>query len=159
MTQVPERPTALTSVVLDRAFSSAERRAFLDRLLQWHIDELNALGDRLRYYQEQTGVESAEELLRVRERCWEILAALRWNRDEFLIEVRERLSRPIEMPEDAFGPGVILWSLDSESADLRAWAVRLSEESRRALVALDGSMETLWDRTVKEKADGCEKID
>jgi hypothetical protein len=148
MTHVPDRTTALGSLVLERAFSSAERRSFVDRLLQWYIDELNTLGDRLRYHQEQTGTEAAEELARVRERCCEILAALRWNRDEFLIGVRARLGRPIEMPEDAFGPGMILWSLDRESTELRAWSAGLSEESRRALLALNGSMETLWDRPV-----------
>ncbi len=148
MTHVPVRTLAVRNLVLERAFSSAERRSFVDRLLQWYLDELNALGDQLRYHQEQTGPEAAEELARVRERCCAILAALRWNRDEFMIAVRARLGQPIEMPEDAFGPGVILWSLDRESAELRVWAARLSKESRRALLALDGSMETLWDRAV-----------
>jgi len=148
MTAVSDRPTPVSSLVLERAFSSAERRLFVDRLLQWYIDELNALGDQLRYHQEQTGLEAAEELARVRERCWGILAALQWNRDEFLMAIRPRLGEPIEMPEDAFGPGVIMWSLDRESVELRAWAVGLSLESRRALLALDGSMEALWDRGV-----------
>src|SRR5215471_9228687 len=137
MTDLPDRRTVLSSLVLERAFSSAERRSFVDRLLQWYVDELNALGDRLRYYQEQTDNEAAEERARVRERCGEILAALGWNRDEFLIAVLARLGRPIDMPEDAFGPGVILWSLDGESAELRAWSAGLSGESRRALLALD----------------------
>ena len=148
MTHVPDRIPGVTSLVLERAFSSAERRSFVDRLLEWYIDELNALGDRLRFYQEQTGPDAMDELARVRERCWRILAALRWNRDEFLIAVRTRLCRPIEMAEDAFGPGVILWSLDGGSAELRAWFAGLSEESRRAILALDRSLETLWDRTV-----------
>jgi hypothetical protein len=145
MTDVPDCTTALGGLVLERAFSSAERRSFVDRLLQWYIDELNALGDRLRYHQDQTGTEAAEEAASARARGCEILAALRWNRDEFLDAVRGRLDLPIEMPEDVFGPGVILWSLDRVSAELRAWSVGLSEESRRALLAFDGSTEALWD--------------
>lgn len=148
MTDVPDRPAVVSSLLLERAFSSTERRVFVDRLLQWYIDELNALGDQLRYHQEQTGPDAAEELSRVRERCCGILAALRWNRDEFLIAVRVRLGQPIEMPEDAFGPGVILWSLDRGGAELRAWAAGLSDESRRALLALDGSLEELWARAM-----------
>jgi hypothetical protein len=145
MTHVPDRTTTLGSLVLERALSSAKRRSFVDRLVRWYVDELNALGDCLRYHQEQTGTDAAEEAARARERGCEILAALRWNRDEFLIAVRAHLGRPIEMPEDVFGPCVILWALDSGSVELRAWSAGLSEESRRALLALDGSMKTLWD--------------
>jgi hypothetical protein len=148
MTREPDPPPAPSHLILERAFSSAERRSFVDRLLQWYIEELNALGDRLRYHQAQTGTEAAEELARVRDRCCAILEALGSNRDEFLMGMRARLGRPLEMPEDAFGPGVILWSLDRESEELRAWSAGLSEESRMALLALDGSMQTLWDRVL-----------
>ena len=139
-----DRSGELGSVFLERAFPGVERRAFADRLLRWYVEELNPLGDRLRYHEGLAGAEAAQEAARARARVSELLEALRCNRDETVEAARRLLGVPIELPEDAFAPGVILWTLEGASAALRAWAAGLSAESRRVLVAWDEGLHALW---------------
>jgi hypothetical protein len=114
---------------------AADREAFAFDLVRFQIEELNGLGDRLRYIAEQGQVE--EHRVGLRRRCDEIAEALRWDADEVVRLTWKWLEAPIHHPEDAFGPHFLLTHLRSDEKRHQAWLASLSGETSDMLRILD----------------------
>jgi hypothetical protein len=99
-------PTAPTPAA---PLSAAERADFAGRLVAFQLEELNGLGDRLRFVAETGGDAAASDAARAR--CRDIVEALRWNAAEVIACVLERWERDAAREEDAFGPALVLEAL------------------------------------------------
>ena len=121
----------LESSLLERAFPRAEREEIDRQWVEFHVDEINCLGDRIRFLQADGSAEAAA-VSEVRARVAEILAALGWNREMVVRWTWEVARRPMEFPEDVFGPATILSELDDRER-VKSWIAGLSAEARAML--------------------------
>ena len=85
---------------------AGEREQFARDLVEFHLEELNGLGDRIRWLKEHDG--SERDLDEVRARCATILEALRPNAAEVVRVTRAWLAAAPRSDEDAFGARLIL---------------------------------------------------
>lgn len=118
---------------LRRIFPSAEQAAFAFELVKFQLDELNALGDRLRFAAAHSA--SDEDILELRARCSSIPANLMLNAAEVVAQTWRWLKEPLMYAEDAFGAALLLTRLDPDDARYRAWLASLNDE---AVSMLDG---------------------
>jgi len=123
----------LESAFLERAFPHADREQFDRQWVEFHVDEINCLGDRIRFFQAQNAPDAQDGIQRARARIAEILQVLRWNRELALRLTWETARRRPDFPEDVFGPAVILSALD-DAERVHAWLDTLDEHQRAILV-------------------------
>jgi hypothetical protein len=116
---------------LDRAVPARDRRSFARELLDRQLEDLNGLGDRLRYLAEHDAPE--EERAELRARAEAIVAALGYNAEEVVRLTWEWLATPLRYPEDAYAPALVLGRLDPDPARVRAWHEGLCDEVRSHL--------------------------
>ncbi|HJZ84557.1 MAG TPA: hypothetical protein VKN99_05265 [Polyangia bacterium] len=122
----------IKSTLLERALPRAEREAFARELVEYQIEELNGLGDRLRYVAEQEqGPEREQHQAQAHARVTEIVEALRWNADEVVRYVWQWLETPLAEPEDVFAPALLLRALGADQARVQRWLDALPEATRR----------------------------
>jgi hypothetical protein len=112
---------------------SEARAAFSDRLVRFHLDELNGLSDQFNLHPGQEDSEAARTRAIASSRCEELLEALSWNHAEVVRLVWSRLDRAPEREEDLVGPALVLRALSRNRAQYRVWARGLSTEVRRRL--------------------------
>jgi hypothetical protein len=122
----PPAEGGLASVLLERTFPRAERERFDRAIVGWYVDELNGLGDRLRYWAGRRGEPAVGHQARAHERLRQILGALRWNAKEVLARVGERIEQaPPETPEDWFAPALLLLTLAEDRGQLARLLARV----------------------------------
>jgi hypothetical protein len=119
---------------LERAAPERVREAADVDWVVYHLDELNCLGDRLRYI---AGDDQAHdsELTDVLRRVHEIVEAMRLVRgavDAVLQWIETSPPQP-EFPEDYFAPALVLLKLAPEESALHRFDGRVCEEARVAL--------------------------
>ena len=132
--------TEETGAWCDRMLSAERRQALAFDLVRFQIDELNCLGDRLRYVGNE--VDSDQRQAELRRRCDEIAETLRWNADEVLQFTWKWLETPTRHAEDAFGPYFLFTRLAPNEPSSRAWMAALSEDARNVLGALEWRRES-----------------
>ncbi len=115
-------PSKARSPSLATVFPPRAQEAFARELVAFQLEELNGLGDRLRYLATEAGPGDGARIAEVWGRCGEILDALRWNADEVIRCVLRELELPPEAPEDLFGPALILSTFQPD--DLRVQTSR-----------------------------------
>ncbi len=106
----------------------AEREAFAADLLRQQLEDLNGLGDQLRYLVDDGADESA--IRAIVERCVNIIEALRWNRAEAVRMTWRWLEAPPAYAEDAFAPTLLLAALVPDEPRVWQWHDALGDEAR-----------------------------
>ena len=95
------------------------------------LEELNGLGDVLRFQQEAEGQEvRATDALA---RAGSIVDALGWQSDVALAHTWTFARHELQFQEDAWGPNLVLERLEPNRRRLQAWQATLSVEARAIL--------------------------
>jgi hypothetical protein len=126
-----QTPRAVGSLLLRRRFSPASRRRAEQDWVFFLLEELNGLGDILRFQQEPEGHDArAADVLA---RAGSIIDALGWQPDAALAHTWAFASRELQFQEDAWGPNLVLERLEPDRRRLHAWRATLSAEARAIL--------------------------
>jgi hypothetical protein len=126
-------PGALGNALLRRAFPRVSRDEFDRRMVGWYLDEVHALGDRLRWQAAEPTARADGETGRLTRRIAELIEALAASGPAVLPEVWRRARAAPELPEDVVAPAMILLALEGESPRLLRWLSGLPPSSRQAL--------------------------
>src|SRR5215831_4670725 len=110
----------LSRARLEQVLPRERLEAFGRQLVFRRLEDINSLGDRLRYLNED-GEPSAEEMSRVISRLEAFVETMRWNALQAEPLVWEYALAPLEMPEDAFAPALVLSVLSAETAKVDRW--------------------------------------
>jgi hypothetical protein len=126
-----QKPHAVGSLGLRRRFAPASRRRAEQDWIFFLLEELNGLGDVLRFQQETEGqeVRAADAL----SRAGSIVEALDWQSDVALAHTWTFARQELQFQEDAWGPNLVLDRLEPNRWRLQAWRDALSVEARAIL--------------------------
>lgn len=117
--------------LLEHALPEQVRSGFERERLLFILEELNCLGDRLRFCRTENLPEEAES---VRAQIGACLEALRWTADDARRAAWEfARGAPYRHPEDAFAPALALTVVGADGDELRAWVAALPDDSRTEL--------------------------
>jgi len=109
---------AVHLLALERAVSHERRVSLTKFLVEQHLLELNGLGDQIRYVQGHPEEASEEENATIQRRCLLHLQSVELLGAEILPLLASWAESSIDEPEDAFGLGFILESLQASLDDL-----------------------------------------
>jgi hypothetical protein len=112
--------------------ADARRRAEQDWVF-FLLEELNGIGDLLRFRRDQDGDRAEIEAALGRARA--IVDALGWQREPALAHTWTFAQQRLRFPEDAWGPSVVLGRLEPDQGRVAAWRAALSDEARARLAA------------------------
>jgi hypothetical protein len=119
------------SLLLRRRFGPASRRRAEQDWVFFLLEELNGLGDSLRFQQEPEGQDGrAADLLA---RAGSIIDVLGWQPDAALAHTWAFATRALQFQEDAWGPNLVLERLERDRGRLQAWRATLPSEARAIL--------------------------
>jgi hypothetical protein len=126
-----QKPHAVGSLLLRRRFGPGPRRRAEQDWVFFLLEELNGLGDVLRFQQEMEGqeVRVADALAR----AGSIVEALGWQSDVALAHTWTFARQKLQFQEDAWGPNLVLERLEPNRGRLQAWRDALSVEARAIL--------------------------
>ena len=129
--------TPLASAFLERALPAREREALRQESLVYFVEELNCIGDRLRFLARQPDdPQLAQQIEDVWRRGEDLIRALGWNAEEARRRTWRLLEAPLRWPEDAFGPAWILHAFEGDTDRHRQWCASLSDAARGAIQIL-----------------------
>lgn len=102
------------SAFLERVFGRESRAAFDGQLIRFHLNEMNGLGDRLRFLTAAPDADASDELSTVKARITdhlEALALLGSGTQSVLLQAVGAVEERRRHPEDVFAPALALWRL------------------------------------------------
>jgi hypothetical protein len=124
-------PAPVRSLPLERRFPAATRRHAERDWVFFLLEELNGIGDILRFRREEGQARPDEALARARA----IVTALGWQPEAAVAHTWAFVQARLQFPEDAWGPDLILARLDPSNR-WRSWRDNLGDDARVLLTAI-----------------------
>lgn len=123
---------APASLAVERGFPGRVRSELARDLVEQQLEELNGLGDRLRLAVDRG---DRAQIERLRRRCLTVVEAMAWTKDLVLAATWPWAAGGGDMPEDSFGPAVVLLALEGDRVRVAAWLDGVDPGVRHLLAA------------------------
>jgi hypothetical protein len=121
---------AAGSAELVPRLSAGRQRTFDRRWAFFLIDDLNGLADQWRL---ALGLRDESQIAGILARLRRLLSSLGWNAELALPAAYRFAREKVVYPEDAWGPALIIGSLDPDGERFSLWLQSLRPDVRRAL--------------------------
>jgi hypothetical protein len=121
------------SLLVERRFPRARQRSAERDWIFFLLEELNGLGDVLRFRQEESGPDASIDEVVARVRA--ILEALGWQPGPALTHTWAFVKARLHFPEDGWGPNLVLERFEPDGERLAAWRAGLPSDARAILAS------------------------